>query len=501
MLRSFLTIGLLQFLTMLVLLVRTKSLALLLGPHYVGAMAVTDKLLAVVMQPVALSFPFAALRFLPGAWAEGPARYAALLRRMLGILAVTSILATVGAVLVTTFVPRLWGDQLLPYRGAVLWACVSLPVLVMVPFIQSAIAGRMREGGAMRFTLAHAGVFALSAVVGAWWKGLAGVYMLYAALGLVVVAWGLRRAFHGTGVARPTSATTTATDAPERRDGWLGLPPALWRFSAALMILTFIQPFVALAVHYTVLGKLGADVAGWMQAAIGLSLSVRALLGSAHPVFLTPNVNRGGAPADRLAWANVFQRTFLLLTIALVPPLLLFSGLAVRLLYSPAFSPGAQFAVFFIVAEVITLISGTYQALILAFDHMVYHVAQNVAAQLLMVTTSLLLIPRIGIAGAGIGALTAPVFLYATTLAFLHWRHGLQLPRDVARLGVFTVVALVAAGVVGSLWGSFGLVAIAAKGALFVLIVAAGSVFMTSDERRRLLSLVPLLGRLTRAPA
>jgi O-antigen/teichoic acid export membrane protein len=229
-----------------------------------------------------------------------------------------------------------------------------------------------------------------------------------------------------------------------------------------------------------------------MQAAIGLSLSVRALLGSAHPVFLTPNVNRGGTPADRLAWANVFQRTFLLLTIALVPPLLLFSGLAVRVLYSPAFSPGAQFAVFFIVAEVITLISGTYQSLILAFDHMVYHVVQNVAAQLLMVTTSLLLIPKIGIAGAGIGALTAPTFLYVTTLAFLHWRHGLQLPAGVRRLGLFTVVALVAAGVVGSLWGSFGLVAIAAKGALFVLIVAAGSVFLTADERSRLMSFIAL---------
>lgn len=487
MLRSFLTIGALQFLTMLVLLVRTKALALILGPQYVGAMAVTDKLLALIMQPVALSFPFAALRFLPGEWHASPQRYAALLRRMITILLVTSAIATVASVLVTLFAPQLWGAQLLPYRGAVLWAAVSLPVLVFVPFIQNSIAGRMREGGAMRFTLAHAAVFAFSAVVGAWWKGLVGVYMLYAGLGLLVVAWGLRRAFAGTG--RDTAASAESPSPDETR-GWLGLPPALWRFTAALMILTFVSPFVALRVHYTVLSQLGAQTAGWMQAAIGLSLSVRALLGSAHPVFLTPNVNRGGAPADRLAWANGFQRTFCLLTVALVPPLLLFSAFAVRVLYSPAFSPGARFAVYFVVAEVITLIGGTYQSLILALDHMVYHVVQNVAAQLLMVTTAIVLIPRLGIAGAGIATMSAPIFIYVTTLAFLHWRHRLRLPTDMSRLGIFTALALAATGALGAVWPGMSLGVVAAKLGVYGVVLAVGAGFLADDDRRRLVALL-----------
>ena len=515
MLRSFLTIGALQFLTMLVLLVRTKALALLLGPENVGAMAVTDKLLAVIVQTVSLSFPFAALRFLPTAWAEGPDRYAALLRRMLGILLAAIVLATAGSVLITLFAPGAWGRDLLPYRSAVLWAALSIPVLGLVPFVQNAIAGRMREAGAMRFTLAHAFVFAASAAIGAWWKGLVGVYILYSVLGLVVVGWGLRQAFRGTAgdpaAARhdePGRAPITPSATQEeplaggsRQRGWLGLPTPVWRFSTALMILAFVTPFVALRVHYAVLSELGAQTAGWMQAAIGLSLSVRALLGSAHPVFLTPNVNRGGAPVDRLAWANVFQRTFCLLTVALVPPLLLFSGLAVRVLYSPAFAPGAAFAAYFVLAEVINLISGTYQALILAFDHMVFHVLQNVTAQLIMVGTALMLIPRLGIAGAGIGALTAPVFLYGTTLLFLRHRHGLHLPAGVSRLGAFTIVALATAGIVGAAWPSFGPAAFAGKLAVYGAIVAGGSLFLLADERQRLIAFLPFRRRAADAAA
>src|SRR5258707_14694757 len=111
-----------------------------------------------------------------------------------------------------------------------------------------------------------------------------------------------------------------------------------------------------------------------MQAAFGIGLSVRAVLGTGHSVFLTPNVNRGGSPADRMAWADRFQETFCLLAAVVVPPLLLFPGLAVRLLYSSAFLPGAAFAMVFVLTEIVNLLSGTYQSLVVALDRMGVHV-------------------------------------------------------------------------------------------------------------------------------
>ena len=78
MLRALVGIGLVQVVTMVLYLVRTKGLALLLGPDQVGIMGVIDKAVALVVQTMSLSLPFAAVRFLPAAWEVGPERWTTL---------------------------------------------------------------------------------------------------------------------------------------------------------------------------------------------------------------------------------------------------------------------------------------------------------------------------------------------------------------------------------------------------------------------------------------
>jgi len=346
MLRAFLTIGALQVVTMLVMLVRTKTLAVVLGPEYVGAMAVIDKLLAVIVQTVSLSMPFAALRFLPSSWLAGPAEFRSLFVRMRNVLLGLVLAAAAGALLMTSWQPAIWGDELLPYHDALKIGILSLPALALVPFLQNAVAGRLEQNRSMRIVLFNA-LALTAATAGILWNGLAGYYGAYAVLGTVLVAVFNRRALRGTAKTNTSRVTPAA----------FGLPKAIWRFSGALLILTFVAPYAALFVHYRLLRDHGAEAAGWMQAAIGISLSVRAVMGTAHSVFLTPNVNRGGPPIDRMQWANRFQLLFCLLAGLAVPPLLLFPTIAVRMLYSDAFAPGAMFVMLFVLTEVLTLIS------------------------------------------------------------------------------------------------------------------------------------------------
>ena len=257
-----------------------------------------------------------------------------------------------------------------------------------------------------------------AAAAGVFLRGLVGYYAVYALLGLALVAIVTRQAIRGADRARAA--------APLAERAVLGLPAKIWRLSGALLILTFLTPYAALFVHYRLLSDHGARTAGWMQAAIGIGLSVRAVLGTAHGVFLTPNVNRGGSPADRMQWANNFQMIFCLLAGLAVPPLLLFPGLAVRLLYSPAFTPGATFVMVFVLMEIMTLLSGTHQALVVALDRMKFHVATNLVAQLLVVIAASRLVGPLGILGAGLAALVAPVFLFIVTMTFLHASYDLQ---------------------------------------------------------------------------
>lgn len=483
MLRALLTIGSAQVITMLVLLVRTKTIAVMLGPEFVGVMAVIDKLLAVIAQTVCLSLPFAAVRFLPGSWSAGPAEYRDLFTRMRNVLLALILAATVGALLISVFRPGTWGEALLPYRDALTVAILGLPVIGLIPFLQSAIAGRLQQNRSMVVGILHAIILAI-AVVGIWWGGLAGYYAVYAVLGTFLTVGVTRLATQGTDAPAPARKSQQRLIA--------GLPASIWRFSGLLLILTFLAPYAALFVHYRLLSDYGPETAGWMQAAIGISLAVRGVLGSAHAVFLTPNVNRGGSPEERMEWANNFQMTFCLLAGLAVPPLLLFPSFAIYLLYSSAFTPGAAFVVLFVLTEVVILVGGTYQTLVVAFDRMPVHVANNLFAQLLVVLAAYLLVKPLGILGAGLACLAAPVFTYIATMIFLHHAYGLRMPGRVAARSTWLLLAVVAAGLVGVWSPAATPESLLLKAGIYGLIAGGFALLLTGHERRRIREAIEL---------
>jgi PST family polysaccharide transporter len=477
MLRALLTIGGIQVITMLVLLVRTKTLAVMLGPEYVGVMAVIDKLLAVIAQTVSLSLPFAAVRFLPERWSAGPSEFRDLFTRMRNVVLVLIVAATVGALLVSVFRPATWGEALVPYRDALTVAILGLPVIGLFPFLQRAIAGRLQQNLSMVVGFLHAIVLTI-AIVGIWWGGLVGYYAAYVVLGTVLVVGITRLAVKGTGAPATPAA-------PQRRFA-VGLPATMWRFSGALLILAFITPYAALFVHYRMLSEHGAETAGWMQAAIGISLAVRVALGTAHGVFLTPNLNRGGSPEDRMEWANRYQITLCLIAGLAVPPLVLFPGLAIDILYSSAFAPGAIFVMVFVVTEVVGLLSGTYHSLVIALERMRFVVAINLVAQLLIVAGAYQLVGPLGILGAGLAALMAPVFVFFATMIFLHRSYGLRMPGRVAARCGWLLVSLVGAGLIGVSSQEFTWASLLLKALTYALISAGFAVLLTSHERTRI---------------
>lgn len=242
--------------------------------------------------------------------------------------------------------------------------------------------------------------------------------------------------------------------------------------------------------HYKVLSDHGAETAGYMQAAIGLGLAVRGVLGSAHPVFLTPNVNREGTAADRMAWANAFQATFCFLVAAALPPLLLFPQIFVRVLYSGAFLPGAAFAVLFILNEIVILLAGTYQAIVLALDQLAFHVVQNVAAQLLMIAVAAWLVTPLGILGAGLSILSGPVCIWFATTIFLRRRYGLRIPGRVLGLTALLVAVLVGCGLLGALRPELTIGTVALKAAAYAAVAGLFAMLLTPEERERVRGLV-----------
>lgn len=477
MIRAVVTIGLLQFVAMCLLLARTKVLAVTLGPPAVGAMSVIDRLTALIAQTLSLSLPFAALRFLPAALRESPEAHDQLYRRMRAVLIALIAPAAAVSILIAVVAPQFWGSALVPYQFAVVLAFVGLPVVALVPFLTNAYAGGMSHERSMTFSIAHSGVLLLAAVVAAVGAGLDGYYGTYAAGGTLLAVVGARR-LH---VLRRSARSPRVSLGHAFR-----LPEAVWRFAGAMFALAFAAPYAALFVQYTALRLYGADASGILQSAIGISMSVRTLLGTAHAVFLTPHVNRQETPGDRMAWANEFQRTTALFFVMALPPVLLFADIALRLLYSGRFVEASAFVALFVAAEVVALLSGTYQALIVAGDRMAFHVVQNLLAQALLVGIAAVALPRLGLAGAGIAALAAPLFLYATTLIFLRRRFGVGVSREAAWMAVLTATILVVCGAAGSRYPGLSGGVLAAKAVMCLAVWAAAYGVMPADDRLRL---------------
>jgi PST family polysaccharide transporter len=256
---------------------------------------------------------------------------------------------------------------------------------------------------------------------------------------------------------------------------------ALW-----LLPLTFLAPYAGWFVKYTTLKLYGVASAGILQSAIGLSISVRALLGAAHAVFLTPHVSRESDPVARMEWADEFQRTTGLLFALTLPPLLLFSDIAVRVLYAPAFVAGSAFVALFVAAEVVGMLSGTYQALIIAAGSVRFHLAQNLLAQALLAGTAAVALPRLGLAGAGLAALAAPIFLFVTTLAFLRRAFGVRPSAAAVRSSIVTVVILIVGGTVGSRYPGLSITLIAAKAMVCLALWIAALASVPAVDRARL---------------
>lgn len=481
MLKVLLSIGGLQLVTMVVMLIRTKFLAVFLGPEGVGLMAVVDKLLAVLVQTICMSLPYAALRFLPELWNSDRVECYKAFRAMTLTLGGLAVLAASAGVLLSLTMPSVWGSQLAAYPLLLVAAFLTVPAQVFAPYIQNTFAGTLRHRASMLFGLAHAIVQVAAGLIGVLLAGLTGLYLTYAAAAATLLAPALARV---VAAIRPTPAPPLT--------GWRSvLPPArVLRFSLALFGLTLLAPFAALYAHYGVLSSGGASAAGWMQAAMGISLAVRGVLGSAHPVYLTPQLNKGGTWPERMQWAARFQNTWCMIVGVLVPPLLLMANLAIVVLYAPTFLPATPFVHLFVMAEVLAMLAGTYQGLIVAADRLRFHVAQNVAAQLIFIGVAWLTIPRWGIAGAAFGAIASYVFLFAATSTYLAWKMQLRPPWRTTGLTLYLLAALGLTGWLGADGMAYTLRGLGTGLIAYSLVLAGLAGFVTAEERLRLRGLL-----------
>jgi enterobacterial common antigen flippase len=469
-------LGGIQALTMGAGLLRTKILALLLGPEGLGIAGVIDQTVALVTHLGALSFPFAALAYLSRHQGE---RFTRLFRAFFRVLLGASLLATAIAIGIALWNTALIDDALVAYRVALIVGLAGAPGLAAASYLRNVLAATGRQYHAALVALVSGLALIATSYAGVTLWGLTGLYTgnLLVALATVPLVWWYLRRSGAVGPERAGPASESAFRVLREQDGLLP-------FVTTIHVLSLVSPLAYLVARVAILSHHGAMEAGFFYAAAGLAIAIRVVLSHAQVLYLTPLLNRPIPKPERAAAAAEYLRVLTVLVVIGAGAVVLFPREWVFLLYSPQFAAAAGFLAAFVLAEVVLLFAGVFQALLIGFDDYRAHALIAVVGQVLLAVLALVWAPALGSLGVALAFLVGHAAILGLLVVRVRLRHasaGMMAPLRPLILGI----ALLAAG---GWWAAAGAAPpLAARLAAYLIVSALALMLLGPDDRRWLL--------------
>jgi antigen flippase len=477
----FARIGALQVLGGLIYFLRTKVIALVLGPAGVGVVSIIDQFVQLMMQLSAFAIPFAAIKVLSKAHSESAgtfkATYAGLLRLLL-------ILGSLGAALglgVIALQPNWANASLASHAPLVAIGLLALPAMILHAFFRNVPAAALQPLTSAAWDVATAAIITGFVVAGIMLFSTPG-YFVGALTGCVVLSLSYYLYFarrFGLSIAGPSAGLRSLLKAN----------PSLVQLSLASYVGSFVTPLALFVVRATVLQNFGVATAGYLQAAIGISLTINLVLNPLNGLVLTPLVNRTLAKSAKHREAGEFQRRLLFAIAIVALPPILYPDLVVIVLYSHQFLEAADALYWFVLSQAMMQIGGVYNALMIGLDRLWAYAVVMVVGTAANAGLAILLVPSHGLLGAGIAAFISASLLALGAFGYLHVREGLRIGRTVSLGTLSLFVGLALAGAFVGTRPSFEIPSFLAK--LFVCVAVLAFTLPLSlgrDQRRAILA-------------
>ncbi|HEX7979299.1 MAG TPA: oligosaccharide flippase family protein [Gemmatimonadaceae bacterium] len=478
MFKTIVTIGFIHVLAILGNFIRSKTIAVLLGPAGVGVISNVDQVVQFVSYASACSIPVAAVKYLSKSHSEGSdvfqRTYAALLNTLV-VLGVGGALVAIGMLLTT---PGVYGAELIPYRTYLLLALPAVPAMSMGGYLVNVFAAAQKPTASSMLVIVTSIVLTVSTCIGIFAGSIAGMYaantlaQLLLMIGTVLY---LRRAFSLHPLDREASIVAEIRRAP-----------SILVFAATLYVSTFAGSFSLVVARRAVLASYGAVEAGLLQSAIAIGLALSMVLNPTNALFLMPMVNRNMAKEEKLHAATEYQKRLLVMLGLATLPIVLFPRLVLTVLYSSRFLGASGYLFYFVLAQCLTLLAGVYSVLIIGFDDIEMNVAINTAGALLMALVSWAFVPKFGIMAVAAGFLIQGAFLFFFSWAWLAKRHAFRLPRELGMLMLYALTALIVAHVAARAHDEWTLGAVVIKALAAIAFGVGLLAFLTAHERSML---------------
>ena len=473
--RAVTVVGALQLGVLVVMLLRSKVLAMLLQPEGLGIVSTLDQLVQFVAQVSALSLIPTPTRFIARAVNDGLGAVTDMYSALLKLLLVST---AGGAALAAAFLyvdPGVLGSSLHDYRSVAVIAVLSAPLFSLSGYFANVAAAVKGYSSTSLYLLFSAAAALAAAFVGISTNGISGLYyanLVAYAVSVAAIAVYLRRSV-------PLEFKWNALGLREA----IRRHPDIVAYCSTSYVLSFAQPLTFLIVRAVMLQRLGAAQAGYFQAAFAVSSIASLVLMQAIRVYLEPGVNRAVDNRARILAANEFQRTFAILILLGTLPLVLFPADIIATLFTRAFTPVSAVVYVFVLADCLFLCNQVYATVLMAADDFRGFFQANIAGHVALCAGVWLLTGRFGLAGVAWSFLISRLVVFVVVQWLLARRHQLRMaPRSAAVLGYS--LAVLAGGAM--LFGSAPVADVSAAGVrLMMLAVVAGATaaFLPRHER------------------
>jgi O-antigen/teichoic acid export membrane protein len=439
MLRIIATLGGIQILAVVFNVLRSKLLAVLLGPEGIGANSVVDQAALLVLQISALSLPFASVRFLSRANSQGPDAFRRTYSGLISALvALTSMGAAIG--LAVVFLQPSWlGAELSTYRSLLIPALLSIPAMALHYYVVQVLAAAQQARLSALFLLVIAIFQATGAVVGTMIGGLHGYYWATLLCNYLLVGGML------IFLMRKFSLPLVDRKADLRHE--IRMNPDIVSYTLIMFSISFTLPLSNILARLAILRSFGEAETGLLQAAIALSTALSLVLNPANGLYLTPMMNRDGPASQKISTALEFQRKLLLLMPVVAVPMVLFARLLLFMFYSSRFIQVSEYFYLFVIAQFINQLAGIRQAVLIGLNDLVVYVIMVGLGQLSLGLIAWGLAPMWGIYGVAIGYIASSLAILVMCNIRLTIRHGWSIPWTHWALGSYGLLGLVLAGV------------------------------------------------------
>jgi antigen flippase len=405
-LRSSALMGGAQVITLAAGFVRTKIVALLIGPSGVGLVGVLTTFNGNLTALAGWGLGTSGVRTIAGSSLEEKEGKISAVRRFGILLSWLGLLA-----MALTFWPVGWatfkGED---YSAELFIAGLAIPLAIATSMWSALLQshGQLKALAKSQVSSAVIGLLAgLPLIYYFGTKGIAASILLSAAAPAIVTWQAARR--H----CPPTAAEPDVTTTKE-----------LIRLGGALMVVIFSAQLSAYGIRYIIIRQEGLDAAGYYQAAFAIAGSLPGFVFMAMSADFFPRVAAAKDEAEALRLTEKQIEAGVLLALPFLAALLTMGKLCIRLLYAETFDAAIPMLQWMIWGVFLRLISWPMGYWMLARGSPRLVIVVEISINLILTAMPLILMPIYGLEGAAVGYFASYVIYGLIMLAVSYQRSG-----------------------------------------------------------------------------